>query len=41
INNKNDAIQANQEWFDDHEPIEDDDDDIRDLDDYLIPKDAP
>ncbi|GJT98950.1 hypothetical protein Tco_1094468, partial [Tanacetum coccineum] len=39
-NDDNDAIQANQEWFDDHEPMEDDDDDddddIRDLDDYLI-----
>ncbi|GJU08995.1 hypothetical protein Tco_1125425 [Tanacetum coccineum] len=31
---------ANQEWFDDHEPMKDDDD-IGDLDDYLIPKDAP
>nr|GEY68868.1 hypothetical protein [Tanacetum cinerariifolium] len=37
----NDAIQANQEWFDNHETMEDDDDDIGDLDDYLIPKDAP
>ncbi|GJQ93716.1 hypothetical protein Tco_0004855 [Tanacetum coccineum] len=41
----NNAIQANQEWFDDHEPMEydddDDDDDIGDLDDYLIPKDSP
>ncbi|GKD88424.1 hypothetical protein Tco_1363931 [Tanacetum coccineum] len=40
-NDDNDAIQANQERFDDHEPMEDDDDDddddIRDLDDYLIP----
>ncbi|GJY01145.1 hypothetical protein Tco_0359297 [Tanacetum coccineum] len=41
INNDNDAIQANQEWFDDHEPMKDNDDDIKDLDDYLIPKDAP
>ncbi|GJY62546.1 reverse transcriptase domain-containing protein [Tanacetum coccineum] len=42
INNDNDAIQANQERFDDHEPMEDDDDDdIRDLDDYLILNDAP
>nr|GEU28599.1 hypothetical protein [Tanacetum cinerariifolium] len=40
INDDNNAIQANQEWFDDHEPMEDDDD-IGDLDDYLIPKDAP
>nr|GEV49033.1 retrovirus-related Pol polyprotein from transposon TNT 1-94 [Tanacetum cinerariifolium] len=39
INNDNDAIQANQEWFDDHEPLKDDDDD--DLDDYLIPKYVP
>nr|GEW63906.1 hypothetical protein [Tanacetum cinerariifolium] len=35
----NDAIQKNQEWFDYHVPIEDDDD-IRDLDDYLIQNDA-
>ncbi|GKC19725.1 hypothetical protein Tco_1021875 [Tanacetum coccineum] len=33
INNDNDAIQANQEWFDEHEPMEDDDDDMGDLDD--------
>ncbi|GJQ95047.1 hypothetical protein Tco_0006186 [Tanacetum coccineum] len=39
-NDDNDAIQANQERFDDHEPIEGDDDDIGDLDDYLIPQDA-
>nr|GEW53791.1 hypothetical protein [Tanacetum cinerariifolium] len=43
INNDDKAIQMNQEWFDDHEPIgdDDDDDDILDLNDYLIPKDAP
>ncbi|GJT25292.1 hypothetical protein Tco_0895229 [Tanacetum coccineum] len=41
INNDNDLSQTNQEWFDDHERIGDDDDDIGDLDDYLIPKDAP
>ncbi|GKB34421.1 hypothetical protein Tco_0879363 [Tanacetum coccineum] len=35
INDDNDAIQASQEWFDDHEP-KNDDDDIRDIDDYLI-----
>nr|GEX46170.1 hypothetical protein [Tanacetum cinerariifolium] len=35
-NDDNDVIQANQEWFDDHEPMEGDDDNIRDLDDYLI-----
>ncbi|GJS10633.1 hypothetical protein Tco_0367429 [Tanacetum coccineum] len=28
------------ERFNNHEPMEDDDDDIRDLDDYLIPQDA-
>nr|GEV74817.1 hypothetical protein [Tanacetum cinerariifolium] len=41
-NEDNDAIQANQERFDDHEPIkdDDDDDDINDLDNYLIPQDA-
>ncbi|GJW57838.1 hypothetical protein Tco_0104569 [Tanacetum coccineum] len=39
-NDDNDAIQANQERFDDHEPMEGDDDDIGDLDDYLIPQDA-
>ncbi|GJR64994.1 hypothetical protein Tco_0011059 [Tanacetum coccineum] len=33
--------RVNQERFDNHEPMEDDDDDIRDLDDYLIPNDAP
>ncbi|GKE52118.1 hypothetical protein Tco_1487274 [Tanacetum coccineum] len=31
----NDVIQANQERFDDHEPW-DNNDDIEDLDDYLI-----
>ncbi|GJY74363.1 hypothetical protein Tco_0478794 [Tanacetum coccineum] len=36
-NDDNDAIQANQERFDDHEQMEGDDDDIGDLDDYLIP----
>ncbi|GJY31808.1 hypothetical protein Tco_0415303 [Tanacetum coccineum] len=40
INNNNDAIQANQEWFEYHEIMEDDDD-IGGLDDYLIPKDEP
>ncbi|GJY69653.1 hypothetical protein Tco_0472635 [Tanacetum coccineum] len=35
-----DAIQATQELFDDHKPIGDDDD-IGDLDDYLIPHDEP
>ncbi|GJU74590.1 hypothetical protein Tco_1265995 [Tanacetum coccineum] len=39
INNDNDAIKANQELFNDHEPMEDDDD-IGNLDDYLIPNDA-
>ncbi|GJW58850.1 hypothetical protein Tco_0105581 [Tanacetum coccineum] len=38
-NDDNDAIQTNQERFDDHEPMEDDDD-IGNLDDYLIPQDA-
>nr|GEX01430.1 hypothetical protein [Tanacetum cinerariifolium] len=38
-NDDNDAIQANQEWRDNHEPMKDDDD-IKDLDDYLIPNDA-
>nr|GEU59448.1 ribonuclease H-like domain-containing protein [Tanacetum cinerariifolium] len=43
INNNNEVIQANQEWFDEHEPIgdDDDDDDMGDLDDYLILNDAP
>ncbi|GJT81514.1 ribonuclease H-like domain-containing protein [Tanacetum coccineum] len=36
LNDDNDAIQANQERFDDHEPMKDDDNDIGDLDDYLI-----
>ncbi|GJS94434.1 hypothetical protein Tco_0801402 [Tanacetum coccineum] len=35
-----DAIQGDHEWFDEHEPMEDDDD-ISDLDDYLITNDAP
>ncbi|GJW80964.1 hypothetical protein Tco_0144939 [Tanacetum coccineum] len=34
-------IYLMMKWFDDHEPMGDDDDDIEDLDDYLIPKDAP
>nr|GEV71460.1 MAK10-like protein [Tanacetum cinerariifolium] len=41
INNGNDAIQANQEWFDDHKLMKDDDHDIGDLDDYVISQDAP
>ncbi|GKB04915.1 putative reverse transcriptase domain-containing protein, partial [Tanacetum coccineum] len=40
INNDNVAIQANQEWFDEHEPMGDNDDDMGDLDDYLIPNDG-
>ncbi|GKA54741.1 hypothetical protein Tco_0753690, partial [Tanacetum coccineum] len=40
-NNDNDAIQEDQERFDNNEPMEEDDDnDIGDLDDYLIPQDA-
>nr|GEY45111.1 SGNH hydrolase-type esterase domain-containing protein [Tanacetum cinerariifolium]GEY51408.1 SGNH hydrolase-type esterase domain-containing protein [Tanacetum cinerariifolium] len=39
-NDDNDAIQGNQEWTDDHEPMEDGDDDSRDLDDYLSPNNA-
>ncbi|GJZ36132.1 hypothetical protein Tco_0581949 [Tanacetum coccineum] len=35
------GAQKNDEWFDNHEPIEDDDDDIEDLEDYLIQKDPP
>ncbi|GJZ17980.1 hypothetical protein Tco_0554103 [Tanacetum coccineum] len=34
-NNDNDTIQVDQKWFDNREPLEDDDD-IIDLDDYLI-----
>ncbi|GJU20391.1 hypothetical protein Tco_1153733 [Tanacetum coccineum] len=30
-----------QEWLDKHELVEDDDDDISDLEDYLIQKDPP
>ncbi|GKE28124.1 hypothetical protein Tco_1443508 [Tanacetum coccineum] len=33
--------RTNEERVDEHEPKGDNDDDIRDLDDYLIPKDAP
>ncbi|GKA40773.1 hypothetical protein Tco_0733366 [Tanacetum coccineum] len=37
-NNDNDAIQGDQERFDNYEPMEDDDDDdIRDLEDYMVP----
>ncbi|GJX92568.1 hypothetical protein Tco_0347154 [Tanacetum coccineum] len=32
---------TNQEWFNNHEPMEDDNDDMVDFDDYLIPNDAP
>ncbi|GKE41285.1 hypothetical protein Tco_1464690 [Tanacetum coccineum] len=35
-----DTIQADQEWFDECEPMQDDDN-IGDLDDYLIASDAP
>ncbi|GJS62875.1 hypothetical protein Tco_0677439 [Tanacetum coccineum] len=35
------GAQKNDEWFENHEPIEDDDDDIEDLEDYLIQKDPP
>ncbi|GKB37821.1 hypothetical protein Tco_0882763 [Tanacetum coccineum] len=33
-------LKESFEWFDNHEPMEGDDDDIGDLDDYLIPQDA-
>ncbi|GKB07315.1 hypothetical protein Tco_0835599 [Tanacetum coccineum] len=33
--------QEEQGWFDEHEIMEDDDDDISDLEDYLIQKDPP
>ncbi|GJT31843.1 hypothetical protein Tco_0922262 [Tanacetum coccineum] len=36
-----DTIQVNQEWFDECEPNGDNEDDIKDLDDYLIRDDAP
>ncbi|GJT48998.1 hypothetical protein Tco_0975155 [Tanacetum coccineum] len=36
-----DGAQKNKEWFDDHELMEDDNDDIDDLEDYLIQKDHP
>ncbi|GKE48512.1 hypothetical protein Tco_1479770 [Tanacetum coccineum] len=36
-----DLEEENLKWFDDHEPIEGDDDEIRDLDDYLILQNAP
>nr|GEX24970.1 zf-BED domain-containing protein [Tanacetum cinerariifolium] len=39
-NNDNDTIYVDQERFDNHEPMEEDDDDIRDLEDYLIAQDA-
>ncbi|GKC16034.1 hypothetical protein Tco_1012816 [Tanacetum coccineum] len=37
-NNDNDTIQADQEWFNNHEPLKDYD--IMYIDDYLIPQDA-
>ncbi|GKF34183.1 hypothetical protein Tco_0107383 [Tanacetum coccineum] len=33
--------QENEGWFDEHKLMEDDDDDIGDLEDYLIRKDPP
>nr|GEV80646.1 hypothetical protein [Tanacetum cinerariifolium] len=39
-NNDNGVIQADQERFDNHEPMEDDDYDIGGLKDYLIPQDT-
>ncbi|GJW61969.1 putative reverse transcriptase domain-containing protein [Tanacetum coccineum] len=36
-----DTIQANQELFDEREPKGDNEDDIKDLDDYLVRDDAP
>ncbi|GKD21982.1 hypothetical protein Tco_1223685 [Tanacetum coccineum] len=36
ITNDDDVVQADQGWFDNHEPIESNDDDIGDLGDYLI-----
>ncbi|GJR44038.1 hypothetical protein Tco_1312141 [Tanacetum coccineum] len=40
MTNEDDAIQADQEWFDNYEPMKNNDDDIMDLDDYLIRKDV-
>ncbi|GJZ27602.1 hypothetical protein Tco_0572249 [Tanacetum coccineum] len=39
--NDDDTVQADQGWFDNHEPMENYDDDIGDLDDYLIPNEGP
>ncbi|GKD23468.1 hypothetical protein Tco_1225171 [Tanacetum coccineum] len=39
--NDDDAVQADQGWFDNHEPMENNDDDIGDLGDYLIPNEGP
>ncbi|GKB02601.1 hypothetical protein Tco_0830690, partial [Tanacetum coccineum] len=36
-----DTIQTDQGCFDNHEPMEDNDDAIRDLDDYFIPNEGP
>ncbi|GKC13432.1 hypothetical protein Tco_1010214 [Tanacetum coccineum] len=36
-----DTIQVNQEWFDECEPKGDNEDDIKDLDDYLVRDDTP
>ncbi|GJU12862.1 retrovirus-related pol polyprotein from transposon TNT 1-94 [Tanacetum coccineum] len=36
-----DAVQTDHKWFDNYELMKDDDDDIIDLEDYLIQKDPP
>ncbi|GJZ25252.1 hypothetical protein Tco_0562711 [Tanacetum coccineum] len=39
--NNHNKTQENEGWFDEHKLMEDDDDDISDLEDYLIQKDPP
>ncbi|GKB04872.1 hypothetical protein Tco_0833067 [Tanacetum coccineum] len=39
--NNDDTIETNQEWFDEHKSKGDNDNDIEDLDDYLVCDDAP
>ncbi|GKD19074.1 hypothetical protein Tco_1208232 [Tanacetum coccineum] len=39
--NDDNAVQADQGWFNDHEPMENKNDDIGDLGDYFIPNEGP
>ncbi|GJX61017.1 hypothetical protein Tco_0293917 [Tanacetum coccineum] len=41
IKDEEESNQADQGWFDNHEPMEDNDDDIGDLENYLVRNDGP